>query len=235
MRKQVVRVKAILKRIYYKLNPQHKQILLIRDVVLDLQRRVSVMEERISYQSRGGMKDGWCPDKLFMASEPMVYRYLYLLRYIKENDNILDIESGYGTGADLLSQYAPIDNCLCLNSIDYYTRAGKMYYASDYVTFQTGTLSEIAKKFCIITAFDENKTILLNEADFQKLCDLLEFNGILAVAVDVEYKNNMHFLNEAEKYGLIVEEAFYQNAGDAEFMDNCCERAVWIVYYRKNG
>ena len=235
MGKNMVKIKSILKRIYYKLNPQHKQILLIRDVVLDLQRRISIIEDRSAQHSRGGAEDGWCLDKLFMASEPMVYRYLYLLRYIKENDNILDVESGYGTGADLLSQYAPIDNCLCLNSIDYYTRAGKMYYGSDYVTFQTGTLDVIKNKFCIITLFDENKTILLNEEDFQKLSHILEFNGILALAVDAQYKNSMNFLSESEKYGLIVEESFYQNVGDAEFTDDTCEKAVWIIYYRKNG
>lgn len=235
MAKFMVRIKAALKRIYYKVNPQHKQILLIRDVVLDLQRRISVIENRSALQNRGGGKDGWCLDKLFMASEPMVYRYLYLLRYIRENDSVLDVECGYGTGADLLSQYASIDNCLCLNSIDYYTRAGKMYYDSDYVTFRTGTIDDLESKFCIITVLDENKTILLDEADFQKLCGLLEHNGILALAVDADDKDGMPFLTQPEKFGLSIENAFYQNKLDAELTDNCCGKAVRIIYYRKNG
>lgn len=235
MKKLIRRLKGALKRIYYKLNPQHKQILLIRDVVLDLQRRISVLEDRSALQTRGGAKDGWCLDKLFMASEQMVYRYLYLLRYIKENDSVLDVESGYGTGADLLSQYGPIDNCLCLNSIDYYTRAGKMYYGSDYVTFQTGTIDGIQSKFCVIIAFDENKTILMDEKDFEKMCGLLEFDGILAVAIDIEDKSSKPFLTQPEKFGLTIENEFYQNNGDAELMDSCCGKAVWVVYYRKNG
>lgn len=235
MGKFIARLKGPLKRIYYKLNPQHKQILLIRDVALDLQRRISVIEDRSALQTRGGMKDGWCLDKLFMASEQAVYRYLYLLRYVRERDSVLDIECGYGTGADLLSQYASIDSCLCLNSIDYYTRAGRMYYGSDYMTFRTGTIDGLKSKFCVITLFDENKTILLDETDFQKLCGLLEFNGILALAVDVDYKNNMPFLTQPGEFGLTLEKAFYQNNGDAEFMESCCGKAVWVVYYRKNG
>ncbi len=228
------RIKKFLKKIYYKLNPQHKQILLIRDVVLDIQRKVSALEEGPAQQVMNASGDTRCLDKLFLASEPMVYRYLYLLRYIKEGDTVLDIEGGYGTGDDLLSRYTPVEGCLCLNSIDYYTRVGEMYYGSDYVKFRTGTAEELDSKFCIILSFDENRTGLFTERDFQNLCRLLEYGGILALAVDAARKGSMAFLEEPEKYGLKTEAVFYQNEGGAELTDYPRETAIWVGYFRKN-
>lgn len=84
-------------------------------------------------------------DALFLATDPIVYRYLYLLRYIRENDRVLDVEAEYGTGMDLLYRYTPMDRGLCLNSIDYYTRLGGMYYGSESVRYQTGTVHDLGE------------------------------------------------------------------------------------------
>lgn len=58
-------------------------------------------------------------DALFLATDPIVYRYLYLLRYIRENDRVLDVEAEYGTG---------------------------MYYGSESVRYQTGTVHDLQER-----------------------------------------------------------------------------------------
>ena len=121
MQKIKIKLRALIKRIYCKLNPQYKHIVHLLEMVNDLQNKIGNLEFTVHTQT---LKRDDSLDRLFLASDTIVYRYMYLARCIKENDRVLDFECQYGVGADLLSKYTAIDTCLCLNSIDYYSKLG---------------------------------------------------------------------------------------------------------------
>lgn len=198
----------------------------------DLSNRINNLE--IILQSKNHTENNML-DQLYLASDTIIYRYLYLVRYIKENDRVLDWECQYGVGADLLSKYTAIDNCLCLNSIDYYTKLGSMYYQSDYVKFQTGCFEDLTQKFNIICLFNEEKNNYLDKKCLLKIIDLLEFDGILAIAWNSESEIASSLLQNIDQYNLCLEAKLYQNNGTGELVDRHIGNSKLITYFRKNG
>ena len=224
------KLRGIVKSVYHKWNPQYKYIMDINDRTIRLENRISSLEAKpVSYQNEN--MDSL--ERLFLASDMMLYRFLYLLRYIKENDIVLDLEGEYGTGADLLSRYTPVDSCLCLNTIDYYTRLGNMYHSSDYVHFRTGTIYELSEKFNIITALNEKKARIFCKNDIEKLYELLEYHGILAIA----YEDESSVWDEGvlKNIGFSLEAKFYQNKCSPELISQKTEKYTSIIYLRKNA
>ena len=173
--------------------------------------------------------------KLYMAEDYINYRYLYLARYIRENDKVLDIEGGYGTGVDLLSRYTAVDECLCLNTINYYTKIGAMYYQSDFVKFQTDCFERVDRKFNVVTFFDEKRTKFLDELSIVKLGDLLEYGGILAMAFEKGFTEKERLIKKLEQTGFKVEATLYQNLDMPELLETATENSSEIIYLRKNA
>lgn len=225
------KIRTCIKRGYHKLNPQYKYILHMNDVIDNIETRMNELERKIQISKQQNNNE---IEKLFLASDPIVYRYLYLKRYIKENDRVLDIESQYGTGADLLEKYTAIDTCLCLNSINYYTELGEKYYQSDSVKFQTGSFKDVEGKFDLICFFEENKSILLKKDDIKYLIDMLEVNGILAIAWKEPQEDVKEFLEKYEEYGVLMDKKFYQSQSDCELTEELKDNASIITYLKKN-
>lgn len=225
------KIRAYVKRVYHKLNPQYKYILHMNDVINSLEIRMTELEKKTQISKQQSNSE---IEKLFLASDPIVYRYLYLKRYIRENDRVLDIEGQYGAGADLLEKYTAIDTCLCLNSINYYTELGKKYYQSDSVKFQTGSFKDVDGKFDLICFFEENKSVLLRKDDIKYLIEMLEVNGILAIAWENPIGEAKEFLEKHEEYGVSMDKIFYQNHSDCELTEEMKENASIITYFRKN-
>ena len=226
MKKLKNNVKNYIKRIYYKINPQYKYVLQINDEIYKLNRKIEELEH-----SKKNM-DTTIEiniDKLLLGMDIKNVRYLYLLRYIKENDRVLDIEGDCGTGADLLMKYTPVDSCDCINSIGYYTEIGKMYYSSENVKFYTGNWSNCEKKYNVITFLDENKASCLSGEEIKQLYDQLEFGGILAISLKQEVKMNLF-----EKSGFKIEKKLYQSQNDIELKENDNNSNVIVAYLKKN-
>ena len=226
------KVRNFIKKLYLKLNPSHKYIVRIDATVTDLQNRVSVLDRPGILPSPQPVQTGdFALDRLFMASDSEVYRYLYLLRYMKENCIVLDVEGEYGTGLDLLYRFTPADRCVCLNSIDWYTRLGKMYYES--IQYQTGSIYDIQEKYDIVTVLHERRTGLFEKAEFQRLYELLEYGGILALALSCSAagQSTIKMLSEL---GFQIEAHLYQGAGSPELLAAQPESAVQILYLSKH-
>lgn len=223
------RVRRLIKKIYHKLNPQYKYILSMNDTIINLQKKME------SINGEGKYAQIELSDKLFLACDSSIYRYLYLLRYIRENDTVLDFECEYGVGTNLLLKYTPIDKSLCLNSVDYYTRIGNMYYSSDYIEYRTGTFYDLSEKYNIGIFFNERKTCILTEKDIGHFNELLEYGGILALAIDADLEEKMSFLVCPEKLGFEIEAQYYQNIGCPELSCEKKGKSVKIIYLRKNN
>lgn len=206
-----LKLRSYIKKIYHKLNPQYKYILQMNDEMHILSRRIDELKQ---------MNLAKCEesdiniDKFLLGTDSKNVRYLYLLRYIRESDRVLDIEGEFGAGVELLSKYTPADYCDCVNSISFYTEIAKMYFSSENVKFHTGNWSDLENKYNVITFFDERKTSCLNDKDIIELYEKLEFGGILAIAVFDDIR-----LEKFEKNGFIIEKKLYQNIGCGELME----------------
>ena len=228
------KIRSVVKKVYHKLNPQYKYILHINDVVGELHDRITALENRhlpepnVSSQSAA-------TDALFLASDQKVYRYLYLLRYIREGAGALDVEAEYGTGMDLLYRYTPVDHCLCLNSIDYYTRLGKMYYGSESVRFLTGSIYSVREKFDIITCLNEERSQILDRKDWERIYGMLEYDGILAAALDCGKSAPDEIGRMFHEIGFRVEKCLYQRTDVPDLTEDPASGAAMILYLRKNG
>ena len=227
------RIRSIVKKVYFKLNPQYKYIIWTHDRVNEMHGRVMAGPVGVPSQPAAPAVSGLERDALFLAADTTAYRYLYLLRYIRENDRVLDVEGEYGTGLDLLYKYTPMDRGLCLNSIDYYTRLGGMYHGSDSVRFQTGTVHDVQERFNVITALWERRTRHMGDEDWWRIGELLEHGGILAAALEDDVLPE----GPAEAYfrglGLTVEARLYQAGGSPELSETKRENAAVILYLRK--
>ena len=228
------KIRSVVKKVYHKLNPQYKYILHINDVVGELQDRITALENRRPPEANVTSQSA-ATDALFLASDQKVYRYLYLLRYIREGNSVLDVEAEYGTGMDLLYRYTPVDHCLCLNSIDYYTRLGKMYYGSESVRFLTGSIYDIREKFDIITCLNEERSRFLDRKDWEMIYEMLEYDGILAAALDRERSAPDEIIREFHDIGFRVEKCLYQEANNPELTEEPAAEMSVILYLRKNG
>ena len=173
--------------------------------------------------------------KIFLASDFKMYLYLYLERYIHENDRLLDIEGGYGTGANLLAQYTSIDQCTCLNSINFYTQIGSMYYSSDFIKFVTGNIYDITQKFNIVCFFDDRKTQYLTIEELNRISKIIEFNGIFALAFKMEAENILQSINYLKQNGFCIEEHFFQSQTSPSLEENPIDSKYEIYYLRKNA
>lgn len=221
-----------MQKIYNTLVPAHKYVVRIDSVVADIQGRLMMLERNaasqvLAYENRIAL------DKLFLASDDMIYRYLYLLRYMKDNCTVLDIEGEYGTGIDLLYRYTSADKCACLNSIDWYTRLGKMYYGREAVHYQTGSIYGIQEKYDVITVLHEERTALFGVEDLRRLYDMLEAEGILALALSASapLQVNVEMLNTI---GFKLEKQLYQMKGNPELLSVLSDNAVQLFYLRKH-
>lgn len=227
------KLRQFLKKIYYKLNPAYKYILHINSTVDDIEKRLSQLEINRHISSSNVGEDEL--NKIYLASDSKLYRYLYLERYIKENDRLLDIEGAYGTGVDLLTKYTPIDQCTCLNSINYYNQIGNMYYGSDYIEFREGNIRDIDNKYNIITYFDDNKTRFLTKNELKIITNILEYGGILALSFKTESYLIKEIIKDLSDSTFSVEEHFYQSQTTPELQDEPAEDSVEIYYLRKNA
>lgn len=226
-------IRKTISKIYHIVNPQFKHILFIRETITDLQNRITFLESKIPADFGSVERENQI-DKLFFASDIFVYRYLYLLRYIKDSSILLDVEGEYGVGADLIAKYAPVESCLCINTIDFYTRMGEIYYSSDCVQFKTESIYDLSQRFEVITVLNERRTRALTKEDLKRLHDLLEFGGVLALALDCE----SYLLREKKIFneiGFQKEEQFYQNINSPELVKDKGIKAIAILYLRKNG
>lgn len=230
------KIRSVIKKIYYKLNPQYKFIIWTHDRVNQIFDRVVELNQRIdNKQIFASTANPFERDALFLATDIATYRYLYLLRYIRESDSVLDVEAEYGTGMDLLYRYTPMDRGVCLNSIDYYTRLGGMYYGSESVKYQTGTVHDVKEKYDVITVLKEQRASRLGDEDWRCIYDLLEPGGILAVAftedAGTEKPKDAYFRD----IGFVVEKLLYQNLGFPELCEQRRENTVTVLYLRKSN
>ena len=226
------KIRGFAKKMYHKLNPQYKYILHMTDAIDRIEQRLNEQKLNIpsNYQaSNSELK------KLYLAEDYINYRYLYLARYIRENDRVLDIEGGYGTGIDLLSRYTAVDECICVNSISYYTKIGAMYYQSDFVKFRTGCFERIDEKFNIVTFFDEEMTEFLDEQNIKKLGELVEYNGILAVAFKKNFTEKEALIEKLKAIGFQIETRLYQNQNIPELLETEIGDMNEVIYLRKNA
>lgn len=226
------KIRVFVKRFYHKLNPQYRYILHMNDVVDRIEQRVNELKvgDGANHESQYSELK-----KIYMAEDYINYRYLYLVRYIRENDKVLDIEGGYGTGVDLLARYTAVDECLCLNSINYYTKIGAMYYQSDFVKFQTGCFETLKRKFNIVTFFDENRTEFLDEHNIETIGNLIEYGGILAIAFKKNFLEKKQLIEKLEQLNFQIEVKLYQNQNTPELLENETDNTSEIVYLRKNA
>lgn len=227
-------MKDKLRKVFYKINPNYRNILKINDRLNDFESTMNRIDQKCSMVIENNRNQNMF-ERLCMASEPFVYRYLYLLRYISENDMVLDLECEYGTGADLLVKYTAINQCCCLNTVDYYTRLGKMYYGSDSLIFQTGCYRDIVQKYNIVICFHDRKNMLLTKEDIHELCSLIEYNGILAISFHGDSGLSGSLMQHAQDYGLVLENCFYQCDNNPELAEDRTEYVSSIIMYlRKN-
>ena len=224
------KVRGIVKKIYHKVNPQYRYILHMNDRLMEIEKRI---DELKTIDVAAASNDHEEIKKLFLAADYINYRYLYLARYVNENDKVLDIEAGYGTGVDLLAKYTAVDECICLNSIDYYTKVGAMYYQSDFVKFKTGWYESLDQKFNIITFFDEEKTAFLNGDSIEQLGKLVEYNGILALAFKTNFDGRNGLIEKLLKSGFKIEIRLYQNRTLPELLETEANNTSEIIYLRK--
>lgn len=222
------KVRTCVKKIYHKFNPQYKYILQINDEVYKLNNKIEELE-RNNIEKKAEVNSEIDIDRLLLGTDIRNARYLYLLRYIRENDKVLDIEGKCGTGADILTKYTPIDYCECINSIDYYTEIAKIYYVSESVNFYTANWNEVKGKYNIITFFDENKTNCLTKESIKQLYERLEFSGILAISLKQNLKVDLF-----EKIGFKIEKKLYQSIGNAELKENDDNCNITVIYFRKD-
>lgn len=226
-------MKDKLKKLFYKLNPNYRNIIRMNERLDRIEGMIFRLEQQKANATINSV-EGQALEKLFLASEPIIYRYLYLLRYIQENDSVLDLECGYGTGADLLVKYTPVDCCLCINSIDYYTRLGQMYYGCDSIAYQTGCYADVEQKFNLIIWFHEQRGRLLKKEDIMLLCSLLEYAGILALSFDESDEMAEELIQHAQEYELTLEQNFYQHDSSPELTDVKIGHACRVIYLRKS-
>lgn len=225
------KIRNLIKKLYFKLNPSHRYILRIDATITDLQNRMVALERPAASLSPPPAQMGdLALEKLFLASDVLVYRYLYLLRYMKGNCTILDVEGEYGTGVDMLYRYTPADRCVCLNSIDWYTKLGKMYYKS--VQYKTGSVYDVEEKYDIITVLHGRRTALFEEKDYQRLYEMLEYGGILALALDCSEKAHT-VIELLSDIGLRIEAHLYQVEGSPELLSAQPEDASHVLYFSK--
>lgn len=168
-------------------------------------------------------------------SEAVVYRYLYMNRYIHADDALLDIEAGYGAGSALLEEVTPAGSIVCLNAISTYTKLGKAFYGSETLEFSTGVPDELRKKFNMILALNPKQNIVLDEEYLKSLHELLEYEGYLSVAVyldDKEMKDELPLL--MEKSGYEVKEVLYQHNPEPELISVLDEKNIQIVIAQRS-
>lgn len=226
------KIRNFIKKLYFKLNPSHKYVLRIDAAAADIQNRIAALERpAIPPAPPPGQTSDLALEKLFMASDTAVYRYLYLLRYMKGNCAVLDVEGEYGTGLDLLYRYTPVDRCVCLNSIDWYTRLGKMYYKS--VQYQTGSIYDVQEKYDMITVLHERRVTTLGKEEFQRLYEILEYDGVLALALDCSTAGQSAVETLCDM-GFQIEAHLYQGENNPELLAAQPERAAQLLYFRKH-
>ena len=225
------KIRNLIKKLYFKLNPSHRYILRIDAAITDFQNRMAALERPAAPLPPPPTQMGdLALEKLFLASDVSVYRYLYLLRYMKGNCTVLDVEGEYGTGADMLYRYTPADRCVCLNSIDWYTKLGKMYYES--VQYKTGSVYDVEEKYDIITVLHERRTALFEGKDYQRLYEMLEYGGILALTLDCSEKAHT-VIELLSAIGLRIEAHLYQVEGNPELLSAQPEDASHVLYFSK--
>lgn len=226
------KIRAFIKRLYHKLNPQYKYILHMNDVLNQIEQRINELKFNGASNKESQYDE---LKKLYLAEDYINYRYLYLVRYIHENDRVLDIEGGYGTGVDLLAKYTAVDKCLCLNSINYYTKIGAMYYQSDFVKFKTGCFECVNDKFNIVTFFDENRTEFLDEQDIETIGSLIEYGGVLAIAFRKEFSGKRLLMEKLKQLNFHIEVKLYQAKNAPELLEKETDNTSEIIYLRKNA
>lgn len=163
-------------------------------------------------------------------SESVIYRYLYMNRYIKTDDALLDIEAGYGAGSAVLEEVTSAGSIVCLNTISTYTKLGKAFYGSETLEYLTGVPEEVRKKFNIILALNTKQNVVIDEEYLKVLHGLLEYEGYLSVAV---YLDNKEMRDELpylmEKVGYKVNEILYQHNPEPDLQSGWDEKCIQIV------
>lgn len=179
------------------------------------------------------LQDTYRDNKALLLTDPQTYRYLYLLRYLRTGDHVLDLEAEYGTGADLLRKVSPVASICCLNSIAAYTAWGRAYHPSDALTYETGTYREAKGKYQVILALNEKQNLELSQETFTFLRNLLETHGLLVLALQESAAADAdRILTTA---GFQLEETLYQQAGIPTLSRKRPEEATAVFFARKRA
>lgn len=226
-------LRSIAEKTYNKFNPQYKHIIRTRNSVYDLQNRIGEIEQRISNIEATMMSNN--SEKQYITDEVTTYRYLYLQRFIKGGEKVLDLEGRFGAGLRLLAKFTMIDSADCYNSIAYYSKMANMLYGDemDFVKYRQGTVFDIRGKYDIITCFDEAKNELIDEEYLQQICSILETEGLLAISLTSSKTEQV--LEQFKEQGIILEKKLYQNNAWPELMDEKEINPITIAYLRKKS
>lgn len=226
-------LRRIAEKTYNKVNPQYKHIIRTRNSVYDLQNRMGEIERKISNIEATVMSNN--SERQFLTDEVTTYRYLYLQRFIKGGEKVLDLEGGFGAGLRLLAKFTMIDSGDCYNSIAYYSKMADMLYGDevDSVKYSQGTVFDVKGKYDIITCFDEVKNELIDEEYLQQIHSILETDGLLAISLNPS--NSVQVLEQLKEKDFLLEKLLYQNNAWPELMEEKEINPVTVAYLRKKS
>ena len=229
----LVTIRRIAEKTYSKINPQYKHIIRTRNSVKDLQERIGELESKISNIEASVLYNS--SEKLYLTDEITTYRYLYLQRFIKGGERILDLEGKFGAGLRLLAKFTMIDGGDCYNSIGYYSRMAKMLYGEeiDSINYRQGTVFDVKEKYDIVTCFNEAKNEAIDEEYLHQIYDILETDGLFAISLD-QY-NSENVLEMLKEKGFVFEQKRYQNNVCPELVSEKELKSVTIAYMRKKS
>jgi len=229
-------MKNLLKKIYRKLNPVFVVSRRNEDILNSINIRIANIENKLDSVIKADNSSRNF-ERVLLFTEPKIFRYLYINRYIKTGDEILDIDCEYGAGANLLSEVSPVGKITCINSIEHFSNLGRFYYSNDLLNFTNGTIEDVQEKFQIILALNSNSSSLLPESSFSKIYDCLDLDGVFAVAVNLQetYGDERSLPELLKQSGFVIEEILYQGVGFERFETELKKDSVQIVIARKRS
>lgn len=225
-------VKRILLKTYSILNPQYKHIKRTRDTAYEISDRLGEIENKLGRLERLLAENN--NDELFLLSDEIIYRYMYLRRYISGHERVLDLEGMYGQGLKAVARYMPIDKGVCCNSVGYYTNLGTVS-SSEYDTvleYVTGTIFDIKEKYDIITAFNENKNEAIDAEYVTKISSTTERGGIVALALSKEKEEEL--MPKLVEAGLDLIIRLFQHYDSPQLIEHTDDNVISVLYLRKN-
>ena len=228
-----MRIKSFIKCIYKKLNPAFVAVRRTEEKVDFVHFRLNQFEDRIN-KIKENFKDTTALERAMLLTEPKIYCYLYLNRYIHSGDILIDLECGYGTGDNLLVEVSPVNKIICMNTIMQFTNLGKSYYNSDLLEFKTGTIESVSQKVQGICALNTKHTGSFTEQTYKAIYESLDSDGFFAIVVNIRNKDEKERLPALLKsVGFTVEEILYQSVGAETLRHEYIDDNVQFVIARR--